>query len=85
MPIDHSTAYIMEAFLEMYLAKKDERLLEKACTLADMITRMQNEETGLIPTQWMRNTCIEDGGDLWINCMIATAEKMLFMAEIVEK
>ena len=59
-------------------------LLAKACTLGDMITRMQNPETGMIPTHWMRSTCIEDGGNLWINCLIYTAESMFKIAKITE-
>lgn len=84
VPIDASTANIMEGFLEMYLTKKDPLHLEKACVLADTITRMQNEKTGLIPTHWMSNTCKEDGGYLWLNCMIATANAMFAMAKAVE-
>ena len=79
-----ATAF-MSAFLDIYSIKKDPLLLAKACTLADMITRMQNKESGLIPTHWMRKTCIEDGGNLWINCMILTANSMLDIAEITEK
>lgn len=85
MPIDASTSDIMSAFLDMYKVKNDPLLLAKACTLGDMITRMQNPENGLIPTHWMRNTCISDGGNLWINCMIKTASSMLDIAEITEK
>lgn len=84
MPIDASTSIIMEAFLKMYLVKKEPLLLEKACVLGDMITRMQNPRTGLIPTHWMRKTCIEDGGNLWINCMLATADRMFLISKITE-
>ena len=84
MPIDASTSIIMESFLKMYLVKKDPLLLEKACVLGDMVTRMQNPKTGLIPTHWMRNTCIEDGGNLWINCMLATADRMFLISEIMD-
>ena len=83
-PIDASTARIMRAFLDMYKVKKKPVLLEKAKVLADMITRMQNEKTGLIPTHWMRKTCIEDGGNLWINCMLTTAKSMKYIADFTE-
>ena len=84
MPIDSSTAYIMRAFLDMYNVKKNPIYLEKAKTLGNSITRMQNAKSGLIPTHWMRKTCIEDGGNLWINCLISTAAEMMHLADIVE-
>ena len=84
MPIDASTSHIMMGFLAMYEVKKDPLLLAKACTLADMLTRMQNPKTGMIPTHWMRSTCIEDGGNFWINCLIATAARMMEIAQITE-
>ena len=82
MPIDSSTSRIMETFLDMYSLKKDPLLLSKACVLGDAITRMQNSKTGLIPTHWMSSTCIEDGGSLWINCMIETAKSMMLLSEV---
>lgn len=85
MPIDSSTASIMTAFLDMYSLKKNPLLLAKARVLGDSITRMQNSENGLIPTHWMRKSCIEDGGNLWVNCLIATADAMLYLAEVTEK
>ena len=84
MPIDASTSDIMDDFLHLYSIKKDPLLFAKACVLGDMITRMQNPKTGLIPTHWMRKTCIEDGGNLWINCMLATAKAMLNLAQVSE-
>ena len=58
---------------------------EKAKALADSITRMQNKENGLIPTHWMTADCVQTGGDLWINCMIATANRLFEIAEYIEK
>ena len=84
MPIDASTAGVIGALLDLYSIKKDPLLLEKARTLGNMITRMQNPENGLIPTHWMRKTCIEDGGNLWINCMLFTAAEMMYLAEVCE-
>lgn len=83
VPIDSSTSRIMEAFAKLYTLNKSPLLLAKAKVLGDMITRMQNPESGLIPTHWMRKTCIEDGGNLWINCMIAVAENMMYLADVV--
>jgi len=84
VPIDASTAGVMNVFLSLYRANGNPLLLAKACTLADSITRMQNPETGMIPTHWTSKTAIEDGGDLWINCLISTAAMMLEIAEATE-
>lgn len=84
MPIDSSTGRIAETFLHMYALTKDPLLREKAFTLGDMITRMQNPETGMIPTHWTRTESIQDGGNFWINCMIATANALLALAEVEE-
>ncbi len=85
VPIDSSTAHIMGAFLRLYKANGNPLLLAKACTLADSITRMQNPGTGMIPTHWMSKTAIQDGGGLWINCLIETAAWMLEIAGETEK
>lgn len=85
VPIDSSTAGVMYTFLSLYQANGNPLLLAKACALADSITRMQNPETGMIPTHWTRTTCSEDGGDFWINCHISTANLMLKIAKAVEK
>ena len=68
----------------MYSFTSDRLYLEKAMALADTITRMQDPETGMIPTHWTSKTAIEDGGDLWINCLISTAAMMLEIAEATE-
>ncbi len=80
VPIDASTSHIMGAFLRLYKANGNPLLLAKACTLADSVTRMQNPKTGMIPTHWTKKTAIEDGCDLWINCVIETAGWMLEIA-----
>jgi hypothetical protein len=85
VPIDSSTSHIMIAFLRLYKANGNPVLLAKACTLADSITQMQNPETGMIPTHWMRETAIQDGGDFWLNCCIETASLMLEIANETEK
>lgn len=38
-----------------------------------------------IPTHWMLPSCIEDGGDMWINCMIETAMRLSDLADYLEK
>lgn len=80
VPIDTSTAGIMNAFLHLYRATGNPLLLAKAKALADSITRMQNPETGMIPTHWMSEQH-RNGHDFWINCHIGTAIWMSEMAK----
>lgn len=84
MPIDWSTAHIMRSFLQIYDFTKDPLLLSKADVLGDMLTRMQKESNGFIPTQWMRKSCIEDEKHFWLNCMFETAKCLLYIDEVEE-
>ena len=83
-PIDASTATIMTAFTNMYKLKGDRLYLEKAMTLADMITRVQNAETGIIPTFWMGENCAYGYENFWINCLLYSANAMMNIAELTE-
>ena len=81
VPIDSSTAVILNDFLNVYKITKDELLLEKACALGDSITRMQDRETGVIPTHWMKEDCTENLENFWINCHIMSAFAMMELAK----
>jgi len=84
VPIDGSTAKIMKAFLELYKANKNPLILEKACALGDAVTRMQNPETGMIPTHWIFKDCWEKlDGWFWFNCHIGTANNMMYLADFL--
>lgn len=83
-PIDSSTATIMTAFSNMYKLKGDRLYLEKAMALADMITRVQNPKTGVVPTFWMGENCAYGYENFWINCLLYTANAMMNLAELVE-
>ena len=85
VPIDSSTASIMASFLNMHRLTGDELYLAKAKALADSITRMQNSENGMIPTHWRFRDCKETGGELWINCLIGTANRLFEIAEYIDK
>lgn len=85
VPIDGSTARIMKAFLDVYSVTKEPLLLEKACALGDMITRMQNHETGVIATHWMKKDCSENLENFWINCLIGTSTHMMRLAKMLEE
>ncbi|MBR5438844.1 MAG: hypothetical protein IKV61_01305 [Clostridia bacterium] len=84
LPIDGSAAAIIPAFISAYKITKNDLYLEKAYTLADMITRVQNEESGAIPTYWMHANCSSDLRDFWINCHTGTALCMFDLASFIE-
>ena len=83
MAREPSTAVIMATFLSLYSATENPLLLEKACALGDSITRMQNPETGVIPTHWMKEDCTTNLENFWINCHIGTAFRLVELAEAV--
>lgn len=85
VPIDGSTATIMNAFINMYKATREELYLKKARALANSITRIQNPKTGVIPTHWMEADCMETGGDTWINCLIGTANRLFEFADFIDE
>jgi len=85
MPIDASTANILLAFLAFYNAGCGELYLAKARALADQITRMQQKESGRIPTEWKTATCIEDGGNFWMNCHFASASALAEFADYLDE
>ncbi|MBR5192444.1 MAG: hypothetical protein IKW33_03435 [Clostridia bacterium] len=84
VPIDTSTIGIASSFMNMYKLTKEPLYLEKAKALANSATRMQNKENGLIPTHWNTVDCIQTGGDLWVNCLIGTANKLFEIGEYIE-
>lgn len=84
VPIDSSTATILRTFLDLHKANGNPLLLEKACALADAITRMQNAETGMIPTHWIFKDCMKEmDGWFWFNCHLATARAMMNLADFL--
>ncbi len=76
VPVDGSTATIMTSFYAVYKLTGDELWREKAYALADMITRMQNPETGMLPTQWITKDANKDVYSFWVNCHLGTAGNM---------
>lgn len=85
VPIDSSTAGIMNAFKEMHALTKKPLYLEKAKTLADSITRVQNAENGQISTHWFTEGYKIKDDNLWINCMFATANHLFDLADYLDK
>ena len=58
--------------------------MEKAMALADTITRMQDSETGMIPTFFIGENCAEGRRNFWINCQIHTAFTLMELADFTE-
>lgn len=84
VPIDGSATKIMRAFLNLYKANKNPLLMEKACALADSVTRIQNFETGMIPTHWIYKDCNKKIDKwFWINCHIGVANCMFEIADFL--
>lgn len=70
VPIDASTASIAKSFLCLYEVTKKRLYLEKAFALADTMTRMQDKETGKIPTHWMKEDGVNFVENFWMNCHV---------------
>lgn len=84
VPIDGSTSKISRAFLSLYKATNNPLLLEKACALADSITRIQNPETGMIPTHWFfKDKKRPMDRWFWMNCHIGVANTMFSIADFL--
>jgi maltose/maltodextrin transport system substrate-binding protein len=83
-PIDSSTAAIICGFANMYRLTGDRLYLEKAMALTDSITRMQDAETGQIPTFFIGENCDYGHFNYWINCQIYTSGVLLELAELTE-
>lgn len=71
VPIDSSTAIILNGFLSLYKAGCGKLWLAKARTLADQLTLMQ-EESGRILTHWMNSPDCKEDYQFWYNCMFAS-------------
>ena len=85
VPIDAHAALSMHCFTAMYKATGNELYREKACALGDAITRMQNPETGIIPTHWMTTDCSTVLKNFWMNCHVGTAFRLLDVANMLDE
>ena len=53
--------------------------------VADMLTRMQNEESGVIPTFWDSKENVKELKNFWINCHIGSAFALFEMAKLTKE
>lgn len=84
VPIDASGATVMRSFVNMFRLTGERLYLEKAMALGDTITRVQNPESGQVPTFFIGEGCAYGYENFWINCLLYTASSMLYLAEITE-
>ena len=77
-PIDASACKLIHTYLALYRAEGRKTDLEKAKTLADMMTRLQRRD-GSLPTWWWTYR----GGVDWLNCMVASAASLEELADTV--
>ena len=83
-PIDSSTATVARGFMNMYRMTGERLYLEKAMALMDNVTRMQNGESGQIPTFFEGENCEYGYFNYWINCQIHTTGVLKELAELTE-
>ena len=56
-----------------------------AAALGDMLTRMQDSTSGVIPTFWTSKENIEDLENFWINCHIFSAFRLYKLSLVAEE
>lgn len=81
LPVDASAADMIETYGRAYAVTGRDIFLAKAVSLANQMTLMQDEATGLMPTWWEKGGWKAIG---WINCAIADAETLLEFAELTD-
>ncbi len=83
MPIDHSSAVVAKAMMDLYEITGDKLVLAKAKALVDNLTVVQNPLNGQIPTSLdLRDGYKNEGRGFWTNCTYASITALLKMAEI---
>jgi hypothetical protein len=73
LPIDHSAASVMSAWLALYKATQNETYLQKAQALGNTCTHAQADD-GRYPTYWIKGLPPKDD---WLNCAAYMIELML--------
>ena len=77
-PVDNSACNVANAFLDLYEATSDHLAYYKAKALIDNITKMQDKNSGKIPTTWDAREN-ESGRTFWLNCCFADIKILLRM------
>ena len=81
-PIDASTVGVANALMNIYEATGDVLSLAKAKALVDSIVKLQDPETGCIPTSLNMGTDV-DITEHWVNCTFSSIEKLMRLDRIL--
>ena len=81
-PIDASAAKLIDTYLALHAATGSALDLAKAKTLADSIVNVQDPD-GRLPTHWNISRFSDRDYD-WINCMIAAANALERLADVLD-
>ncbi len=81
-PIDASTVGVANALMNIYEATGDALALAKAKALVDSIVKLQDPETGCIPTSLNMRTDV-DITEHWVNCTFSSIEKLMRLDRIL--
>jgi len=81
-PIDASTVGVANALMNIYEATGDVLSLPKAKALVDSIVKLQDPETGCIPTSLNMGTDV-DITEHWVNCTFSSIEKLMRLDRIL--
>ena len=81
-PVDASIAKVANNWIFVYRHTADTLALAKAKALADSIVKLQNPETGMIPTV-PRPDKEYDVSDNWANCTYTSIRTLMMMDSIL--
>ena len=81
-PIDASTVGVANAWMNIYEATGDILALAKAKALIDSIVKLQDPETGCIPTSLNMGTDV-DITEHWVNCTYSSINKLMRLDRIL--
>lgn len=83
-PVDASISKVAQNFMYIYKATGDTLALAKAKALTDSLVKLQDPETGLIPTI---PECVPDKdiNDNWANCTYYSIETLMMMEAILDE
>lgn len=87
VPVDASTAGIARAFFYLGKATGEALYFAKARALMNTVTRAQNKQSGIIPTEWLTpdfREIADCGREIWLNCILYTADILTEFADYFE-
>ena len=82
VPIDASASKMIAAYKRAYEITKNKLYLAKACTLANSLVKVQDLNTGVYPTVWLKSGF--DYKEIWLNCLYYDCSVMMELADMLE-